>query len=191
MADTAPTAPQSPARKAQLPGIRSVFAATAATAATSPTSGAQKPDIRSTCGRLADIRSGFGPRRRHKVDFCVLRLRQPVKSCRAHSRAIDDVSYTDRIHVSGGRHDMSEMSLPCSMKKMRHEVRLVRLISKQDLTRTRGAEIAQYRNKEERQDGTEDNDYLTDDQTTTIHANVNARLGTLKPAQRSSVCGNE
>ena len=81
MADTAPTAPQSPARKAQLPGIRSVFAATAATAATSPTSGAQKPDIRSTCGRLADIRSGFGPRRRHKVDFCVLRLRQLVKSC--------------------------------------------------------------------------------------------------------------
>ena len=72
---------------------------------------------------------------------------------------------------------MSEMSLPCSMKKMRHEVRLVRLISKQDLTRTRGAEIAQYRNKEERQDGTEDNDYITDDQTTTIHANVNARLG--------------
>ena len=162
MADTAPTAPQSPARKAQLPGIRSVFAATAATAATSPTPGAQKPDTRPTCGRLADIRSGFGPRRRHKVDFCVLRLRQPVKSCRAHSRAIDDVSYTDRIHVSGGRHDMSEMSLPCSMKKMRHEVRLVRLISKQDLTRTRGAEIAQYRNKEERADG------ITDDQTTTI-----------------------
>jgi hypothetical protein len=71
MADTAPTAPQSPARKAQLPGTRSVFAATAATAATSPTSGAQKPDIRSTCGRLADIRSGFGPRRRHKVDFYI------------------------------------------------------------------------------------------------------------------------
>ena len=190
MADTAPTAPQSPARKAQLPGIRSVFAATAATAATSPTSGAQKPDIRSTCGRLADIRSGFGPRRRHKVDFCVLRLRQPVKSS-GRTLALSTMSYTDRIHVSGGRHDMSEMSLPCSMKKMRHEVRLVRLISKQDLTRTRGAEIAQYRNKEERQDGTEDNDYITDDQTTTIRANVNVRLGTLQPAQRSSVCGNE
>jgi hypothetical protein len=74
------------------------------------------------------------------------------------------------------------------MKKMRHEVRL---ISKRDLTITSGAEIAQYRNKEEQRDETEDKDVppedITDDQTTTIHANVNVRLGTVKPAQRSSV----
>jgi hypothetical protein len=106
---------------------------------------------------------------------------------------------------------MSEMSLPCSMKKMRHEVRL---ISKQDLTITSRAEIAQLgcwrcelhgpdlgkwgrhdRNKEERKDGTKDKDVppedITVDQTTTIHANMSARLGTVKRAQRSSVCGNE
>ena len=136
---------------------------------------------------LAQCRSKYLPRcgvvsRPPPAHFCVLRLRQ---GRRAHSHAIDDVSYTDRIQVSGGRYDMSKMSLPCSLEKLRLEVRL---ISKQDLTIISGAEIAQYRNKEERKNGTEDNNVppedMTDDQTTTIHTNVNARLGTVKPAQR-------
>ena len=87
---------------------------------------------------------------------------------------------------------MSKMSLPCSLEKLRHEVGL---ISKRDLRIISGAEIARYRNKQERKNGTEDNNVppedMADDQTTTIQTNVNARLGTLKPAQRSSVCGNE
>jgi hypothetical protein len=87
---------------------------------------------------------------------------------------------------------MSKMSLPCSLEKLRHEVRL---ISKRDLRIISGAEIARYRNKQERKNGTEDNNVppedMADDQTTTIQTNVNARLGTVKPTQRSNVCGNE
>jgi hypothetical protein len=78
--------------------------------------------------------------------------------------AIDDVSYTDPDPGKWRENDMSEMSLPCSMKKMRQEVRL---ISKQDLTITSGTENAQDRSEKERQDETEDKEVPPKMQQTT------------------------